>query len=252
MYEDACYKKTFLKDVIFRLDFGSSVEAFQRALPQKLATAALQQFPISEPQKGRAQKFVVSDTDVQTETKETVQWAYHGRNREKTLIISSDEIIVSNRKYESFESFRKDIDEILRLLFATQKDLSVGRFGLRYINVLEIPDGNPLSWSEYVNGETLGIIDLNKDTEAISRAFHVIEFNYDGQQVKVQFGIQNPDYPAPVKRRQFVLDIDVFVHGALSYEDVCKHIDAAHERIQDFFENSITDKTRTLMEPSRQ
>lgn len=51
MHEKICYKKPFLKEVILRLDFGSRVEAFIRALPQKVATAALQRFPMSEPQK---------------------------------------------------------------------------------------------------------------------------------------------------------------------------------------------------------
>lgn len=249
MHENVCYKKPYLKDVILRLDFGSRVEAFIRALPQKVATAALQRFPLSEPQKAQMQEFTFSSTAFETKTADSMQWIYHGRNREKTLTITPDAFLIRNQKYESFEKFREDYDHILKTLFEAQKDLSVGRLGLRYINVLETPGDDPLAWSKYINENMLGIIDMHKDVNALTRSFHIVEFNYDGQQVKFQFGIANPDYPAPIKRRQFVLDIDSYFTGALTQEDVARSVDVAHEKIQALFEESITDKTRELMKP---
>lgn len=250
MHETVCYKKPYLKDVILRLDFGSKVEAFMKALPQKIATAALQRFPLSEPQKAQMQEITFSATALQTKTEDSMQWVYHGRNREKTLTITPETLLITNKKYESFEVFHEDFDHVLKALFEAQKDLSVSRVGLRYVNVLETPGDDPLSWSEYVHEDMLGIIDMHKDVKALTRAFHIVEFNYDGQHVKFQFGIANPDYPAPIKRRHFVIDIDSYFIGALTQEDVARCVDAAHEKIQVLFEESITDKTRALMEPS--
>lgn len=248
MYENVCYKKPFLKDVILRLDFGSKVEAFSRALPQKVATAALQRFPLFEPQKTQTQEIMFSAMALQTKTEDTMQWVYHGRNREKTLTITPEMFLIRNQSYESFENFHGDFDHVLNVLFEAQKDLSVGRVGLRYINILDTPGDDPLAWADYVNEDMLGIIDMHKDVKALSRAFHIVEFNYDGQNVKFQFGIANPDYPAPIKRRQFVLDIDSYFTGALTQEDVARSVDAAHEKIQSLFEESITERTRAIME----
>lgn len=252
MYETVCYTKPFLKEVILRLDFGTRVEAFILALPQKVATAALQRFPLSEPQKAQMQEITFSPTNFQTRTEDSMQWVYHGRNREKTLTITPEMLLITNRKYQSFEEFNEDFLHVLTSLFEGQEDLSVARIGLRYVNILDIPGTDPLAWSEYINENMLGIIDMHKDAQSLSRAFHIVEFNYDGQQVKFQFGIANPDYPAPIKRRQFVLDIDSFFIGALTKDDVTRCVNAAHEKIQVLFEESVTEKTRSLMEPAKQ
>lgn len=250
MHETVCYKEPFLKDVILQLNFGTRVEAFARALPQKVATATLQRFPLFEPQTARTQQIIVSAKELQTKTEDSMQWVYHGRNREKMLTITPSFVLVRNQKYESFESFHEDFDHVLKTLFEAQKDLSVSRVGLRYINVLNTPgDEPPLAWADYVNEGMLGIIDMHKDEKALTRAFHIVEFNYDGQQIKFQFGIANPDYPAPIKRREFVLDIDSSFTGALTQEDVLRCISTAHEKIQALFEESITGKTRALMKP---
>ncbi|KPK51728.1 MAG: hypothetical protein AMS22_10420 [Thiotrichales bacterium SG8_50] len=250
MYDSVCYKRSFLKEVILRVDFGSRVETFMRALPQKIATAALQRFPLAEPKKAQTREVTFSGTAVQAKTEESMEWVYHGKNREKSLTITPEALLVTNRRYESFEALREDTDHVLRTLFEAQKDLSVARVGLRYINILDVAGDAPLLWTDYVNEEMLGIIDMHKDAAALTRVFHIVEFNYDGQQVKFQFGIANPDYPAPIKRKQFVLDLDSFFVGALSQEDVSRYIEAAHERIQALFEESITDKTRALMDPA--
>lgn len=250
MHENVCYKKPFLKDVILRLDFGSRVEAFTRALPQKVATAALQRFPLAEPQKAQTQEITFSASALQTKTEDSMQWVYHGRHREKTLTITPEIFLIRNQQYESFEAFHDDFDHVLKTLFEAQSDLSVGRVGLRYINVLDTPGDEPLAWADYVNEDMLGIIDMHKDAKALTRAFHIVEFNYDGQQVKFQFGLANPDYPAPIKRRQFVLDIDSYFTGALTQEDVARCVGTAHEKIQELFEESITEKTRALMKPA--
>lgn len=248
MYENICYRKPFLKEVICRIDIGARIEAFAKALPPKLAKTALSIFPIFEPQKGQKQEVFVSATGVQTRIEETVQWTYHGKNREKTLVIAPEAVIVTNRKYMSYEDFSSDVDKIVGSIFEVEKDISVARMGLRYINMIELETGDPLSWSEYLNEKMLGIIDTHKDQGALSRVFHIVEFNYDYVKVKFQFGIPNPDYPALIKRKQFILDIDAYVQGALTKKDVEDSLVFAHTKIQELFESSISDVTRKKMQ----
>ncbi len=248
MYEQVCYKKPFLKDVILRLDFGAPVAALSRAVPQKIATLALQRFPIAEQQKGKSHGVVISDAAIETTQQEIVQWLYHGRNREKTLSITASALFLSHRAYESYEALKNDINPVIDAVFDLQKDLVIARIGLRYINVLETDKLNPLSWEGYIRNDLLGSINAFGDTGTLSRAFQIIEFNDDGRQTKLQLGIANPDFPAPIKRNQFVIDIDSSYQGALGGPEVKDAIEIAHSKIQDLFETIITQTTRDLME----
>lgn len=247
MYEEACYATPPLKEVILRLDFGAPIEAFTKSLPQKVATAALHAFPISEPQKAQAQEVVFTGAGMHANSTEFTQWLYHGKNREKTLTIQRDAIVFQHRKYETYEKFKSEAKSIFLSVFDAEKDLSVSRLGLRYINVFEMGDGGALDWGKYINPEMLGAVEFFGKFDNLSRAFHVIEFNHDGHLTKLQYGIANPDYPAPVRRRHFVLDIDSSYQGAIGMAEVDALIDSAHSKIQDLFEKAITEATRAEM-----
>lgn len=65
--------------------------------------------------------------------------------------------------------------------------------------------------------------------------------------MKQQFGIANPDYPAVIRKKQFVIDIDAYAHGVFELADIKQFLVDSHSKIQDIFEKSITDETRALM-----
>ena len=46
MYEAACYEKTFLKEVIARIDFVAPISGLEQRLPPKLAKVLSKDFPI--------------------------------------------------------------------------------------------------------------------------------------------------------------------------------------------------------------
>ena len=246
---DTKYKKPFLKDVIFRIDFPAPLSNLHQVLPESLHKLALTKFPIFEPQQAHSQQIRFEGPDVQTRTSQLVQWVFHGASREKTLTIDANSVVCTAKQYKGFDTFETDVLAIVSELFKLHQSLIVNRSGLRYINVLAPADNDPLSWSKYVDDKMLGIIDLQDGKDCITRAFHILEYNYDGEMVKFQFGISNPDYPAVVRRKEFVLDIDSSHQGALEESDIRAGIKASHIRIKKFFEQSITDTTRELMEP---
>lgn len=250
MFENVCYKKPFLKDVIARVDFASNIEGFERTLPQKLSGVALQQFPLAEPRQTQEHAVLITSADgVQSQKRDSMQWAYHGRDRDKTLVITPEFVSVTNKNYKSFEAFKADFDPVVEALFEGQKDLVASRIGLRFVNILDMPhDGDPFSWGDYVRAEMLASINAYKATGTLTRAFQIVEFNKEGRGTKLQFGIANPDHPAPVKQRKFVIDIDAYYQSALVRAEVSSEFEIAHASIQALFESSITDATRHLME----
>lgn len=136
----------------------------------------------------------------------------------------------------------------MRIFCEVFPEIRANRIGLRYINVLEVDEDhqNPLDWGKFVDSKLLGITDFHKK-ERLSRAFQILEYNFDEDSLKFQAGIANPDYPAKIKRRQFVLDIDASSIGAFEFQEMIAKVNVGHGRIQELFEASITDATRDAM-----
>lgn len=251
-YENVCYTAPFLKEAIVRIDFPAAVPRLSETLDTKIAKASLSKFPVSEPQKVHSQEFQFSGSEFSSKSREETQWIFHGKNREKTLIITPDAITQTARAYKSYEAFSSDFFHVVTALTSVESDIPVSRIGLRYVNVIDLPSGNPLEWSEYVHESMFGIIDLHKEmNKNVSRAFHILEYNFDSVNLKFQFGVVNPDYPSVVKRRQFVLDLDAYSQGAYELSEVKSIVEESHALIQKFFELSITDKTRKLMKAKK-
>lgn len=250
MYEKTCYKKPFLKEVILRIDFPSPLPGLEKAIPANISNKTLKSFPIAEPQKTHAQEFQFAGAGFQAKSSEIMRWVFHGKEREKTVIIEPNALIFTIRKYKTYEDFIEEINGIVAEFYQAYKELNASRIGLRYINIVEPTDEDPLAWSKYINERILGIIDFHKEKNCITRAFHILEYNFNGQAIKYQFGIANPDFPAVVKRKQFVLDLDSYFNGAFEHHEVRECIETSHEKIQEIFEKSITDETRTLMKPN--
>ena len=250
-YESVCYTNTFIKEAIIKIDFPAPVACLSENLHAKISKAALAKFPILEPQKVQSQEFQFSAGTFSANSREITQWTFHGKNREKTLIISPDTIIETAKAYKNYEGFSGDFIHVINAVREVAPEQPVSRVGVRYVNVIDIPSGSPLEWAEYVNEGMLGIIDLHKEKKNVTRAFHILEFNFDPINLRFQFGIANPDYPAVVKRKQFVLDLDAYSMGAFEMSEIGSVIENSHSIIQDFFEQSITDKTRKMMKPKK-
>lgn len=248
MHENICYKKPFLKEVIFKIDFSSPIQSIEKGLSNKLTKAILLKFPISEPQKAHSQEFLFAGADFHAKSIEIMQWIYHGKDREKTLIVTPDALSYSSRAYSTFEKMVEDVESVLTVIFEEIKDFASSRAGLRYINIIDINDEkSPLEWQKYINQDILGIINFHDEKQYLTRVFHILEYNFDGLAIKYQFGIANPDFPAVIRKKQFVIDIDAYSHGALELVDIKKFLNDGHDKIQDIFEKSITDVTRKLM-----
>jgi uncharacterized protein (TIGR04255 family) len=247
MYEDICYKKSFLKEVIVRADFSSPVDTLATTIPPKIGNAALERFPVSEPRKTIAEELQLSAKDIQRKRQEFTEWNYYGRNREKRLVISPTVAFVTHSLYSTYEVLKQDFLSVLSALFHAFPDLRASRLGLRYINKIELSGADPLQWNEYIDKGLLGLFDRFTDQEHVRRLFNIAEFNFDDLQVKFQFGVPNPDFPAPIIRPLFALDIDAYLQGLQEFSDLSANIDSAHDRIQALFEESITDRLREKM-----
>lgn len=246
MSEQICYENPFLKEVIFRVDFPTPLESVVTSVPSAVLREIMKAFPIAEPQTVQSQEFQISGQTVSSTTHEIKQWVYHGREREKSMILEPQSLTMTIRRYKTYDGAFSEFKAVLEALFRENRELFSSRIGVRYINSIELNEKNPLEWSEYLNEDILGIVSFHA-CENISRVFHVLEYNFNGQALKYQFGLPNPDYPAVIKKKQFILDLDSYFTGAFEEKEIYDCIKQCHQKIQELFEKSITDKTRDLM-----
>lgn len=93
----------------------------------------------------------------------------------------------------------------------------------------------------------LTILNVPEEPERICRAFHTLAFRINDSMLTMQYGMHNPDFPALIRQKVFVIDIDASHQGALAVEEVKHYADEFHERIEAVFESAILDDLREMM-----
>ncbi len=243
------YKRNFLKQVIARIDFTSHIPTLDEGPPQSVVQAIKKQFPIAEPRKQVLQQVMFSTSaGVQQSRQETYQWMYHSRKRDKLINVTGEFMYVEYKSYESFDILRNDFLIATNALFDAVDGLQVKRLGLRYIDNLDFPkEKNPTEWEQYLHPDVLSAFNLADDPATVARAFHVLDLNYGDMNMRFQYGMANPDFPAVVRRKLFTLDHDVYCARLLGREEIPQYLDRFHERINASFERVITDGLRKKM-----
>jgi len=248
-FEGICYEQNFLTEVVVRVDLASPIESLAKELPKEVVKTVLASFPIEEPRPVVTQEMRFVGKEVKTTMKEMTEWNFHGRLRDKRLVIAPKAFFISYTQYQQYEVLRKDVQTIAGVFFSCIRDAQASRLGLRYVNELKIPGDNVLDWCDYVDAPLLGMFKYSVTEAEPSRIFNTYELVYPSQgfNMRFQFGLYNPDYPAPIRRRVFVLDYDAYFQGLIDAEDIPGTLDRYHEAIQSLFERSITNKTRGVL-----
>lgn len=242
------YRKPLLNQVIVRMDFPAPINQLSRALPRDISKVVLPLFPIAEPKKFIARELQLTKRETKEKVLEGTNWLFHSIDKGKTLTIEPDNINISYKKYDSFDVLKNDLLVVLEAMFKKYLDLQGSRLGLRYINKIELTEGNLFDWSDYLDERILTMLNIQEDPTKISRAFNTLVLNYGDMIIQFQYGMHNPDFPAPIRKKIFILDYDAYYQGPQTLEDIKQSIDKFHEKIQALFEANITDNLRDLME----
>ncbi|HUW18891.1 MAG TPA: TIGR04255 family protein [Sedimentisphaerales bacterium] len=246
------YKTNYLDKVIARIDFATPLPRMAEAQPGEVAELAIKSFPIAEPKKVMMGQIKFKPTgEISAESSMVAnQWNYHGKSREKTLCITQDFVFVVYNKYETFEKLKADFVAIIEKLFEVyekDKAIVIKRFGLRYINNIKLQEDNPMDWSKYLNSTILQMFAAANDKTNICRALNTIVLNYGDILLKFQYGMNNPDYPALIRSKEFILDYDAFYEGSQDKDSIIENLERFHNKIEEFFEKCITDELRKEM-----
>ena len=249
MYEQVCYQKSFLKEVIAKIDFASPIEKLEKGVPAKLVNTIVKHFPIVEPTDLIMHELTVDGSSFKPGQPTTSkQWNYYSKDRGQQLTIASGSVFIHYKNYTKYEEIKDKFSVVVDALNYTFPGTMASRFGLRYINQIDLHLEDPTEWSTYIDPKLLSIRDFFSEEDQITRLITIAETKYGDMGVRFQFGMPNPDYPASVKRPLFVLDLDASVSQAHDLAEAMTYMDDAHGRIQAIFERSITQVLREKMD----
>lgn len=245
--DDIVYKRNHLCNVIARLDLVTPIQEVGQRLPDAVRSAALTHYPAEDPRQAVLQQVVLGLTSAPGPSEAFVEWHFHGPSREKEFVIIPSAVFVEWTRYERYESLRSEFMSVVEAFLEAYPAAQIGRIGLRYVNVIELGQGAPLDWTPYIERGLLGVLRYAARQPGASRVVHHIEWVRDGLSLALRFGVPNPDYPAPARRRSFFLDYDAYHQGLLESSDIGDQLDRHHAAIQGLFEANITDALREEM-----
>lgn len=248
MYEDVCYGKSFLKQVIIRIDFASPLEKLEKGPPARFVTPIAKSFPIIEPTDVMTAEVAVNPQGIAHKQVTERQWNYFSRDRDTQLALAPSNAFIVYKKYTTYENTKEQFGTLVDALGAVYPGTIVSRFGLRYINNIDGLVQDATQWKDFVNDDLAAARDFFDHDDVLTRLVSIAELKYEAMAIRFQYGMPNPDFPAPIKQPMFVIDIDASVVEAHELGQTMAYMDKAHVHVQSLFERSIKNTLREKMD----
>lgn len=230
-----------LEAVIVKFDFIRPEESLGDKLPSEITKLIKKEFPIMVPERVIDGSFKVSEKEIITQpTKELTKWVFKDPKMENSVVILPEAVAIEYRNYTSFEELNGHSELILNTFFEHFPNLQIRRIGLRYVNNIKKDEGAVTDWNGTIEPNLLSVFNfVGPNTDKISRAFHTLDMNYGEINLRFQYGMHNPDFPALLKNKSFILDYDAYVHDAYERSsEVLPMIKELHEKIKEMYSKS--------------
>lgn len=239
------YKKNYLTDVIFRIDFstGNFINSESSQFRDELSKL-FSKFEI----KHNKNFFVnLKNDQLTSDQKESTSWIYTNDVDRFILQVEEKSLIIHDQAYHSHRKFRNHLEKVLNIYTKCFRDIEIERCGLRYINQINIDQPMPYKLDGFIDQRLLHIINFNPEGSKILRSMASTEFiinEEEGVKLLFKYGVFNSVYPSPPIKKEFILDFDCYTNFLEKPQDVLNFFDNYNKTIAIYFENSIGDKLR--------
>jgi uncharacterized protein (TIGR04255 family) len=242
------YQKPFIKEAIVRVDFAPPLELDDKTVENSFAAAVQERFPNLEPRVQVGQEFVFGPDGMSQKKVKSREWQVFSESRDRRILLAPGALVVGCTEYTHWDDLKGDFVRALDAILADHPTAQVTRLGVRYINSISLQQPNPFNWTGLIADSLTSVLTFPENPKHITRSMHVLELEYpDDVRLKFQFGVPNPDHPAPVKQKHFVLDLDASTARILEIGEVKARLDPMHAYIKELFEDSIGDDLRDRM-----
>ena len=239
------YSKNFLSNVIFRLDYHPILVLREKISPQFQESVRVH-MPLLQEQKGFEYRAEIKDGAPEGNAVPLSSWILLDKEERFKLTLNYSFLAIEDARYSSLEDYLKTIQLVTQAFLASYEKPEFTRIGLRYVNTINLENGNPLDWSEYIADYlTCSLDGLVHNKQYLSRTMGQYVLNPGDHQIVWNYGIFNPEYPAKISRRQYILDYDCYSQDVSS--DITQQVRDFNVAILALFESSIREPLRALM-----
>ena len=241
----ATYKRNFITGVIFRIDFSKPIDIYTDRIPEELESTIMKNMQMKEIHETKNEELMIDSlkNNISRRTVEVREHNYYGNEKTKRLAFSKDYFFAEFSKYISYQDFYDCVRPVIDYM-RSNGSIESKRIGFRYINQFHFDEPDVLKWEKYLNSKITNNIDFLDERYTLSRAFTKQEYIIGSNRIQIQYGIINPDFPGPVVKKHYVLDIDVSRNGSNNACDFYDTLDEMHKIQEEIFEMSITDEMR--------
>lgn len=246
------YRTNFLVSVTLRLDFPE-IPALKAKQDPALSQQIADRFPLVKPTQLAQISFAIGPGASGIQQQLTGwQWDYRDREqRTKGLVLSANSLTLQYDKianYTGFETLEDDFAYVFDRFMRLYRVEQFARVGLRYVNDVVIQDGDPLDWNDLISDQLVASVNAVKiDDLDVLRSMHQFSARRRDINMVLNYGILNPEYPNPVARRQFIIDCDCVLSGAVPPGDLLARLTDLNQLAEDVFENCIAQGLRDRM-----
>lgn len=246
------YKNTYLKQVILRLDFAR-LTVLQTDQETPFTADMKPRYPEVNSNPAAQISFVMGPGGMNFGSQNTGWVRVHKvpqgtAPRSVTLAPDFLALEYGAGAYEHFDELREQCTFMLNSFRNRFGAVQFTRIGLRYVNEITLSEGGPLDWDGIINPNLVTAVKAGMLPDLkMARSLHQLIALKDDVSVVLVYGINNPDFPNPIARRQFILDLDCYVSGVVESGEADDRIKEVNALAEDVFEHSIEDGLRQIM-----
>ena len=247
------YRRNFLSQVVFRIDYDP-LPALLSTERSEFSERIKARFPVVIGHPTAQISINVGPAVSGFEQRVVgVQWEHRQEGGASWPLVSLSPnaltIEYGGAGYDHFPPFRADLELAIGAWTDLYKDAPIHRVGLRYVNEISFKEGHALDWQGILNEEIIrSTLAAIPEERKLARSVHQVHTFSNECTVLMTYGLINPDFPAEVVRRQFVIDIDCSRTGPLHGNEVMAIVDKLNATAEKTFEASIEDGLRQQME----
>jgi len=242
------YKNNFLEQVVFRIDFDEILKISEK--PILFQEKVRGDFPHFEQRAINNFHTVIEGDNARVEKQEQVIWDFLNKEKSFKVSFSTSFFVVEISKYSNYNDFKSQLERLYRDFASIYNPISSRRVGLRFINKIHFPTGNPLDWNGYIANELFTAVsswDNGRKTD-VRRSLGQMIFKSDDEVLTFTYGLFNSEYPSKISRKEFILDYDCYTEEVRDGDVVSNYLDPFHLKILELFEKSIGDDLRANLE----
>ena len=246
------YERNYLTQVVLRLDFPS-IPALLAERQPALTERIRERFPTLKSTQAVQLLFNLG-AEAQGGVTQSITgriWQ-HGANDGfgKSVSLSHNFLALEYTagQYSDATEFLDNFRFVHRAFADLYRIETASRIGLRYINEVKLDEGNALDWQGIIKPDFVaGVLAGVPPTMRMTRSMHQLTAAEDDVSLILNYGLHNPEFPNPLVRRNFVIDLDFSVAGDIRAGDLEPKVRDLNRRSEELFESIIDDQLRDRM-----